>query len=89
MLFAFDAVLAAVLLLFFFVGITDNSVSGSNIGLWLAMLAGAACILGGGWWLRARAHGPAATGLLLVPALPGLIYFGFVLMMVVMQPSWR
>lgn len=86
-LFAFDAVLAAVLMAFFFIGIGDGSVSSFNIGLWLALLAAAGAILGGSLMLNARNHSRMAIALLLIPALPGLTYLAFVLMMIVMQPS--
>jgi hypothetical protein len=45
LLWAIDALVAAILAYFFFVGIADGSVSSFNIGLWLliavAMLTGA------------------------------------------------
>lgn len=89
LLFAFDAVLAAVLLAFLFIGIGDGSVSSFNIGLWLALLAAAGVILGVSMLLKARDHKHLASGILLVPAIPGLTYLAFILMMVVMQPNWR
>ncbi|MDX3886030.1 MULTISPECIES: osmoprotectant transporter permease [Sphingomonas] len=89
LLFAFDAVMTAVLLFFFTIGIADRSVSASNIGLWLLLLGVAAAFLLGGLALKRRAHDRIGAALLLLPALPGLAYLAFVLMMVVMQPRWN
>lgn len=86
-LFAFDAVLAAVLMAFFFIGIGDGTISSFNITLWLALLGAAGAILSGSLMLKARDHKRIALALLLIPAIPGLTYLAFVLMMVIMQPN--
>lgn len=44
-LFSIDAVIALVLLYFFFVGLGDGSVSSFNILLWLGILGATAAIL--------------------------------------------
>lgn len=86
-LFAFDAVLAAVLMAFFFIGIGDGTISSFNIGLWLTLLAVAGAVLGGSLILQARNHKRIALALILIPAVPGLTYLAFVLMMIIMQPN--
>jgi hypothetical protein len=53
-LFGIDALAGAVILYFFFVGLADGSVSSFNMGLWAAILAALAAILGGGYALNAN-----------------------------------
>jgi 8-oxo-dGTP diphosphatase len=48
----FDAIVAAVVVVFFFWGLADGSVSSFNITLWLGMLAGVAAVVGGSWMLH-------------------------------------
>ncbi|SNS25114.1 hypothetical protein SAMN06295912_103115 [Sphingomonas laterariae] len=89
LLFAFDAVLAAVLLLILAIGLGDRSGAGANIGPWITLIVAALAALGVALWFKRRHSETAATLTVLIPALPGLLYLGFVLMMVVMQPNWR
>jgi hypothetical protein len=69
-----DALLAVVVLYFFFVGLIDGSVSSSNMRLWAAILLGLGCIMGGSLWLRSADHINLAMVLLLVPAVPAIIF---------------
>jgi uncharacterized membrane protein YidH (DUF202 family) len=86
---AIDAAAALVALYFFFVGLGDGSVSSFNIGLWLALLAGIAAILGGGWWLNANGQRRAAIGLLAILAVPAFLCGLLIVVMVVLQPRWN
>ncbi|GAB6047944.1 hypothetical protein JCM19379_17710 [Methyloparacoccus murrellii] len=87
--FTFAALTAALLGVFFLVGIGDGSVSAFNIELWLFLLAGMAAILAIGHALRARGRSGAAIAVLAIAAVPGLAYGLFVLLLIVMQPSWH
>ena len=89
LLFAIDALAAAVILYFFAVGIADGSVSSFNIGLWLGILGALAVILGGGAALNAKGRRKAATALLLVLAIPAALYGLFFLLIIVFQPRWN
>lgn len=89
LLLAIDAAVALVLLYFFFVGLADGSVSSFNIVLWLAILAGVAAIVGGGWALNARGQRGAAIGVLTALALPGFLFALLVLAAVILQPRWN
>lgn len=84
-----DALIALSVLIFFFWGLADGTVSAFNIGLWLAMLGGVAAMLGGG--IALRTYGQRALGnlLLAVLAAPGLLYFLFLLLILVLQPDFR
>jgi hypothetical protein len=84
-----DALIALTVLVFFFWGVADGSVSDFNIGLWLALLSAVAAMFGGGIALRAYGQRVLASLLLGVLAAPGLLYCLFVLLILVMQPDWK
>ena len=88
-LWSFDALISAVVLIFFFIGIADGSVSSYNFGLWLFILLALALILGGGYWFKTLGHQITGIILLLVLAIPGFLYGIFVFLMVVTQNSWN
>jgi hypothetical protein len=89
LLLGIDALVAAVIVYFFFEGLADGTVSSSNMGLWMATLAAPAVVLGGGLALNARGRRGLAVALLAVLAAPGLLFGLFVLAMIVLQPDWR
>jgi len=88
-LWVFDAIIAAIVVYFFTVGLVDGSVSAFNIELWLGILAGLAAVLGGSLWLSGTGRPGAANALLLVLAVPGLLYGLFMLLVIVTQPRWN
>ena len=88
-LFGIDAAAALVILYFFFVGLADGSVSSFNGGLWTVILAGVAAIIGGGVAFNANGRRGAAIAVLMVLAVPGVLFGLFVLAMVVLQPRWN
>jgi len=85
----FNAVIAAIALFFFVVGLSNGRVSSFNIGMWLALLLGLAGILGGSLWLRSRGHHRPAMGLLLILAIPGLLCLLFFLAVMILHPRWN
>ncbi len=88
-LFSFDAICAAILLFFFFWGLSDGSVSSFNIGLWGGILAGVAAMLIGAYFMRAQGQRVLANLMLLLLALPGFFYGAFILLIIILQPNWR
>jgi hypothetical protein len=86
--FGFDAIIAAVILFFFFWGLTDGTALYA-FGLWIGILAAMAIVLVGGYALHAQDQRVLANLLLLVLALPGFFYGAFVLLIIVLQPNWR
>lgn len=88
-LFAWDALIALVAVGFFMIGLADGSVSSFNFGLWTAILAGLAGILGGGYALRAWGRHKSAMALLLLLAVPGLVYVLFLALVLVTEPRWN
>jgi hypothetical protein len=88
-LWGIDAVVAVIVLYFFVVGLADGSVSSFNFGLWALILLGLATIMGGSVWLKAAGRPGIATLLLLVLALPGLLFGLFVLAILIANPRWN
>jgi len=88
-LYGVDAVIALIVLYFFAAGLSDGSVSSFNIVLWLAILGGLAAILGGGLQLKSSGHRRLATGVLLILAVPGLLFGLFLLSVIILQPRWN
>ena len=84
-----DALIAAIFFYFFVWGMADGTVSAFNIGLWMAILAGIATILGAGVALRANGRHVAASLVLAVLAAPGLLFGLFFLVLIVASPSWK
>ncbi|MEJ0019617.1 MAG: hypothetical protein WDN25_24305 [Acetobacteraceae bacterium] len=88
-LFAIDALAAAVVVLFFLWGLSDGTVSAFNIVLWLVLLAGVGGVLGGGLALRSQGHRRLANAVLLVLAAPAILFALFFLLLIVLQPRWN
>lgn len=88
-LFSIDGAIALIVLFFFFTGLGDGSVSTFNIVLWLAILGGLAAILAGGMLLRSKGHLHLARGVLLILAIPGLLFGLFILCAIILQPRWN
>ena len=84
-----DVSISAIIVVFFFLGIVDGSVSSFNIGTWIAILAALAVIIGGSLWLKILGYPVLGTILLLVLAFPGLFYGVFIFLMIVTKTSWN
>ena len=89
LLWAFDLLVAAAVIVFFVWGLSDGSVSSFNIMLWLGMLALVGGVVVGGRTLHRTGHTAAATLLLMVLAIPGLGFTLFLLMVLILQPRWN
>ena len=80
---------AAVLFVFFVIGLGDGSIDTANILLWLIMLAIPAGGLIVSHLLWSQGQKVAAWVLLLLPAVPIFLYGLFVLMFIILQPDFR
>ena len=85
----FDALVALVVLYFFFIGLADGSVSSFNMGLWLAILLVVGLVMIGSLMLRSRGRSGVALGVLMVLAVPGLLYALFLLIILISNPRWN
>lgn len=89
LLWGFDALIAAVFVFFFLWGIVDGTVSSFNILLWLGILGGLGVVVGGGMALQRAGRAAGAIPLLLVPAIPGMLFVVFFLAVIVLHPRWN
>jgi hypothetical protein len=84
-----SAVVASVVLYFFFAGIRDGSVSSFNMLLWLALVGGVVLVVGGSLVLRAAGKLMLALVLSLLLAIPGVLLGLFFLILIVSHPRWN
>ncbi len=87
--FGVAMLVAAIAGVFFFIGLTDGSVSSFNITLWLGLLGGVGAVLFAGHRLRAMGHTGWAIVVLGLLALPGLLYALFVILVVFSGARWN
>jgi hypothetical protein len=85
----FDALVASVVVFFFFIGLADGSVSSFNGVLWTFILFALAAILVGSRMLFAASHQKAAQAVLLLLAMPGVCALAFFLLVMITQPRWN
>ena len=83
-----DALICAIALVFFLLGLTNGSVSSFNAGIWVAIWIALAVLLGGSLWLKAAGRPGLGTLLLLVLAVPALLYGFFILLFAVTKTKW-
>jgi hypothetical protein len=89
LLWGFDALIALVVLYFFFTGLSDGSVSSFNAGLWLIILLGLAGIMGGSLCLISAGRRGIAMAVLLLLAIPGVLYLIFLLILITTTSRWN
>jgi hypothetical protein len=87
--FSVAALVAAVAVVFFVIGLADGSVSSFNITLWVGLLAGVAAVLVAGYALRARNRTGLAIAMLCILAVPGVLYGLFIALVIVTNPRWN
>lgn len=83
------SVVAVVIALFFFWGLADGSVSPSNFAMWLVALALATAVPFAGIRLADHGHHVAATLVLGILAIPGLLYALFILLVIGSGTRWN
>ena len=88
-LWGIDAVVAAIFVLFFLIGIGDGTVSSFNIALWAGTLIALAGVLGGSLALRAAGHRALGMVLLSLLAVPAVLGGLFLLAAIILQPRWN
>jgi len=84
-----DVLVCIIVVVFFFLGLTDGSVSSFNIGLWTAILGALGLIVAGGFWLKRAGYPGLGTVLLLVLAVPSLCYGLFIILILVTNSRWN
>ena len=89
LVWSINAVIAAIVLYFFFEGLADGSVSSFNMLLWLGILAGVAAVVIGSLLLRAIGKPVVGISLSLLLAAPGLLMGLFFLVLILSHPHWN
>ncbi len=84
-----DALIAAIAVFFFVIGLMDGSVSSFNMGLWTFILAGLAAMLWGAHAFRRARKELLAKILLGVLAVPGVLAGLFLLTVLILNPRWN
>ena len=88
-LWTVDAIASLIVFYFFFVGITDGSVSSRNMGLWLMITAAITAVMLGSIWLRNHQHPGIAFTMLAIMALPVLFYTIYILVAIFGNQRWN
>ena len=88
-LFGIVAVTAGIIAFFFLWGVSDGTVSGDNIGLWLTMLVAPAAVLFIAHRLAATDRHAAASVVLALVAIPAMVLGLFFLLLIVLAPDWK
>jgi hypothetical protein len=86
---ALDALIGAIAVFFFFVGLADGSVSSFNIVLWIVLLLAVAVVVGGSLFLRSIGYTRLALALVWLPAIPGFLAVLFFIVVLITQPRWN
>ena len=88
-LWSIDAFIAVVALYFFFSLAAHGRVGSFNILPWLIILAVLAAVVGGSVWLRSAGQRALAITLLLLLAIPGVLYVLFFLLLLIIHPNFH
>lgn len=84
-----DAIIAIIGIYFFIVGLADGSVSSFNLGLWLVTLLVLVMVVAGSLWLKSVGRIGPAILLLLILAVPGVLFGIFMAFLVLTVPRWN
>lgn len=88
-LWGFDALIALVVVYYFFMGLLDGSVSSYNALIWAILLIVVALVMLGSLWLKSINQLLIAKILLWVFATPGILGILYVLMIIITKPRWN
>ena len=88
-LWGIDAIVAAIFIYFFIIGLLDGSVSSFNLALWLVILGALTALLLGSPALRTRGKPRIAAALLRFLAIPALLAALLSLMVIISPPHWN
>jgi hypothetical protein len=83
------ALTGLVIVAFFFIGLSDGSVSSFNMGLWMGILLILGITLFGSYRLRMAGSNAWAFALVLVVAVPGLLFGFFLLVVIFSGTPWN
>ena len=88
-LWCIDAIIAAIALYFFFSLAAGDRIRSFNLLPWLLILAALAAIVVGSIWLRSIGQRALAIVLLLLLAIPGVLFALFFLILLLSHPDFH
>lgn len=88
-IWAIDALVSAIAIFYFLVGLADGSVSSFNIGIWILLLAALAVVVAGSLWLKVIGRPGLGAMLLLVLAVPAVLYALMLLIVIISGDKWN
>lgn len=88
-LWIFNALMSLIPVSFFFIGLSDGSIDGDNIGIWMLILGVVGLILGGTYWLKTKNQLFAAKIILIISSIPSLIAILYIGMIMFGDVRWN
>lgn len=88
-LWIFNALMSLVPIYFFFLGLSDGTVSADNMGIWMILLAVVGLILGGTYWLKTKNQVTAAKVVLVIAAIPSVLAIIFMAVAIFGDVRWN
>lgn len=88
-LWGFNALMSLIPVSFFFIGLSDGSIDGDNIGIWMLILAVVGLILGGTYWLKTKNQLILAKIILIISSIPSLIAILYMGMIIFGDVRWN
>jgi hypothetical protein len=88
-LWGIDALIGAIAVVFFLLGLEQGTISSFNVGIWIAIFASLAIIIGGSLGLKEAGRPVLGAILLLALAIPGILSGVVLLLVTVSNTSWN
>ena len=88
-IYGFDALVALIILYFFFIGITDGTVSQFNALLWLAIIALLSFVMFGSIWFNSHSYTILSYVTLLIIAIPASLFLLYFLIAIFGGGRWN
>ena len=88
-LWGFNALMSLIPVSFFFIGLSDGSIDGDNIGIWMLILGAVGLILGGTYWLKTKNQLFLAKIILIISSIPSLIAILYMGMIIFGDVRWN
>jgi len=88
-LWSFSALMSLIPIYFFFVGLSDGSITSKNMGLWALILVIVAAVVMGTLWLKGTDHLGLAKIILILAAIPGIFVLLYFLIVITSKAKWN
>lgn len=88
-LWVFNALMSLIPIYFFFIGLSDGTVDANNMGIWMLILLVVAAVVGGTYWLKTKNQVQVAKILLVIAAIPSLLFLLFIAVSIFGDVRWN